>query len=103
MNTYKHADFPGNPRKNGIINLSDAPALPIKARTKKKSKPIPSVDQSFKSDAAYMALVNGCTALSAKELASVERTLQSLSVEINRYDAETLQIGAAITRFSAVN
>ena len=34
---YYHADFPGNPRKNGIINVSDAPELPIKYRDKLKA------------------------------------------------------------------
>ena len=29
---YYHADFPGNPRKKGIINVSEVPQLPIKYR-----------------------------------------------------------------------
>ena len=32
---YIHAEFPGNPRKNGIINVSEALSLPIKLRAKK--------------------------------------------------------------------
>ena len=34
---YVHAPFPGNPNKNGIINVStDVPFLPIKEREKQK-------------------------------------------------------------------
>ena len=36
--TYIHADFPGNPRKKGIINVSiDVPALPRAVRDRSKA------------------------------------------------------------------
>jgi len=37
---YTHANFTGNPRKQGITNITDAPSLPISQRGKvKKTKP----------------------------------------------------------------
>jgi len=37
-----HSNFTGNPRKQGIINITDAPSLPISQREKvKKVKPTP--------------------------------------------------------------
>lgn len=35
---YFHADFPGNPRKNGIINITEAPDLPINQRKQCRPK-----------------------------------------------------------------
>ena len=97
---YIHADFPGNP-KNGLINVSEAPYLPIqvraaKAEAKTNSKPIPKPDAKWTSDECYLSFIQS-DELSNADRITVERQLMSIGVELSTPDANTLKIGAAIT------
>jgi hypothetical protein len=83
---YQHADFPGNPRKSGIVNVSlDVPSLPASARklparkqtTKTPSKALttPKDINAFKDDAKLMSLVNPDHDLTSAERSTYERSI----------------------------
>ena len=100
--TYTHADIPGNPRKNGIINITEAPSLPIAIRQARpvtdqgrsarrgKAKPIPAADYSFQDDAVLMNLINSGKTLTKKQQAMVERAIQENSIELTTDQANQL-------------
>ena len=97
---YIHSDFPGNP-KNGLVNVSDAPSLPIQVRAAKathktNSKPIPKPDAKWTNDECYLSFIQS-DELSNTDQDTVERQLMSIGVELSTPDANTLKIGAAIT------
>ena len=97
---YIHSDFPGNP-KNGLVNVSEAPSLPIQqraaaAKAKAVSKPIPKPDAKWANDECYLSFIHG-DELSNTDRDTVERQLMSIGVELSTPDANTLKIGAAIT------
>lgn len=100
--TYFHYCGPTNP----IVNVeTDVPSLPIGMRQarsarRRKHKPIPKVDQSFKDDVSFMSMVNNDQPLSSKQIASVERVIQSISVELTTEEVNTLKIQSAITGMS---
>ena len=97
--TYTHANIPGNPRKNGIINVTDAPALPISLRQarparRRKAKPIPAPAYSFQDDAVLMNLINNGKTLTNKQKAMVERAIQENSIELTTDQANRLIYGS---------
>ena len=107
--TYTHFCGPTNP----IVNVeTDVPSLPIGMRqarparrgrtcsSTRKHKPIPEVDQSFKDDVSFMSMVHNDQPLSSKQIASVERVIQSISVELTTEEANALKIQSAITGMS---
>jgi len=101
MTTYTHADFVGNPHKNGIINITDAPYLPIRQRNKaeqvNKTKPIAAPDSKWRTDTRYLSLIHSTKDLTAAQREEVERQLLSIGVELSTPDANSLQMRAAIT------
>lgn len=102
MTTYEHASFSGNPRKQGITNITDAPYLPISQRNKaeqvkKKVKPIPKPNAKWREDTRYLSLIHSAKDLTAKERQEVERELLSIGVELSTPDANSLQMRAVIT------
>jgi len=94
---YKHV---AGPRKGGLfVDYDDSiPPLPITERQRKTPrKPIPSPSTRWKTDKKYLDLINSGKTLTKAERERVERTLWSIGVHISREDANTLQMGAAIT------
>jgi hypothetical protein len=83
-----HSNFTGNPRKAGIINITDAPYLPISLREKQdKAKPTrkPSVSKeelairaklnAWRDDPRMVFLANPNRDLTAKECKEWERNI----------------------------
>ena len=80
---YHHANFPGNPIKQGVVNVAtDVPSLPANQRKKPKklaanaSKVKANDIMSYTDDLGLMALINPTADLSAQQRSEYERGIR---------------------------
>ena len=92
---YTHANFKGNPHKQGIINITDAPSLPIRQRQKlqqvKPPKPVVAPTNASSATAADINL-----------WATDKRLVQLSSPDHDLTDKERLEWERGIRQFQEV-